>query len=219
MSHLPETALLFNLPPGSQNALMSLNGGTRQPLKGGTEMSSSKKDNARKDRPATVDLTGQLTALRKMTVGQLREKYREVFGEPTHSRNKDYLRKKVAWRIQELAEGGLSDRAKARIKELGAGVPVRWRSSGNGGAAAATAETTMTGGRDPRLPEPGTVITRAYKDTEHRITVLEDGFEYQGERFPSLSKIAREITGTNWNGFLFFGLQSRARNRAGEGEA
>jgi hypothetical protein len=72
-------------------------------------------------------------------------------------------------------------------------------------------ETTVE--RDPRLPEPGTVITREHGGVEHRVTVLEDGFEYRGERFPSLSKVARAITGTNWNGYLFFRLQRRGRTR------
>jgi len=182
-------------------------------------MARKKSDAAARARRAVADIPGQLAALRNMTVAQLREKYREVFGEPTRSRNKDYLRKKVAWRIQELAEGGLSDRARARIEELADGAPMRQRSSGNGpgnGAAVTTPATPATD-RDPRLPEPGTVLTRTHGGVEHQVTVLDDGFEYRGERYTSLSKIAREITGTNWNGFLYFGLQRRTRKRNGEG--
>ena len=178
-----------------------------------------KDEAARRDRRAVAPITEQLAALRNMTVAQLREKYREVFGEPTRSRNKDYLRKKVAWRIQELAEGGLSDRARARIEELADGAPMRRRSSGNGTAngAPATAPAAPATDRDPRLPEPGTVLTRTHGGVEHQVTVLDDGFEYRGERYTSLSKIAREITATNWNGFLYFGLQRRTRKRNGEG--
>lgn len=136
--------------------------------------------------------------------------------------NRNYLRKKIAYRIQELAEGGLSDRARARIAELAGDAPVRWRASGkaNGGAAAdgtaapPVAETTT---RDPRLPPPGTVITRAHEGVDHNVTVLEDGFEYRGARYLTLSAIAREITGTNWNGFLFFRLQRRSRTSGGRG--
>lgn len=183
-----------------------------------------RKSEAAEARRAVADIPGQLAALRKMTVAQLRERYREVFGEPTRSRNKDYLRKKVAWRIQELAEGGLSDRARAKIAELAPHAPVRWRSSGGGSSPASSqAEATSsaassTTARDPRLPEPGTVITREHQGVEHRVTVLDEGFEYDGQRYPTLSKIARQITGTNWNGFLFFKLTSRAKRHAVEAQ-
>ena len=182
-------------------------------------MARRKSDAATQARRAVADIPEQLAALRNMTVAQLRERYREVFGEPTRSRNKDYLRKKVAWRIQELAEGGLSDRALARIDELADGAPTRRRSSGNGasnGATAAPAAGRATQ-RDPRLPEPGTVLTRAHDGVDHLVTVLDDGFEFRGQRYASLSKIAREISGTNWNGFLYFGLQRRTRKPNGEG--
>ncbi|MFH1474937.1 MAG: DUF2924 domain-containing protein, partial [Chloroflexota bacterium] len=101
-------------------------------------MAPRKRDGARQARERVAGLTEQLGALRSMTVAQLRERYREVFGEPTGSRNKDWLYKKVAWRIQELAEGGLSDEALARIDALGEDVPVRWRrrSARNGAPAA-----------------------------------------------------------------------------------
>jgi len=182
-------------------------------------MARRKSDAAARARRAVADIPEQLAALRSLTVAQLRERYREVFGEPTRSRNKDWLRKKVAWRIQELAEGGLSDRALARIDELADGAPTRRRSSGDGAnsgaAAAATSEPAAQ--RDPRLPEPGTVLTRAHDGVDHQVTVLDDGFEYRGQRYASLSKIAREISGTNWNGFLYFGLQRRTRKPNGEG--
>ena len=181
-------------------------------------MARRKGDAAQRARRAVADIPEQLAALRNMTVAELRERYREVFGEPTRSRNKDYLRKKVAWRIQELAEGGLSDRARARIDELADGAPVRWRSSGNGAAPgdSASAAPSAQTSRDPRLPEPGTVLKRAHGGADHLVTVLDDGFEYRGDRYASLSKIAREISGTNWNGFLFFGLQRRTRKTNGE---
>lgn len=157
-----------------------------------------------------ADITKQLSALQDMTVAQLRDHYMEVFGEPTRSRNKDYLRKKVAWRIQELAEGGLSDRANAQIEKLAEDAPARWRRPRGTPKLIPFAEDTEPE-RDPRLPDVGEKISRTYKGGEHQVTVLEAGFEYQGKTYPSLSKIAREITGTNWNGFLFFGLQKRSK--------
>ena len=169
---------------------------------------------------ATADLTAQLAALLTMSVGELAERYREVYGEPTRSRNKDYLRKKVAYRIQELDGGGLSPRALARIAELAPGAPVRWRTPMPAfpPVAETLGEPAPPPLRDPRIPPVGTVLEREHQGTQHAVTVLASGFEYAGERFPSLSAIARRITGTPWNGYLFFGLERRSR-RAAAGEA
>jgi hypothetical protein len=153
-----------------------------------------------------ADVPAQLAALERMSVAQLAEKYRELYGEPTQSRNKDYLRKRLAWRIQELAEGGLPQRALAKIAELGDELPERWRMRQAALQPSAPAAAPASQ-RDPRLPPPGSVLTRLYQGVEHQVTVREEDFEYQGESFKTLSRIARRITGTAWNGFLFFGLQ------------
>jgi hypothetical protein len=153
----------------------------------------------------------QLAALGHMTVGELRERYQEVYGEPTRSRNKDYLRKQVAWRIQELAEGGLSERALARIEELardGVG-PETWGTRRARLAAMRLPGTDARSYRDERLPAVGSVITRKHKGVEHLVAVREDGFEHEGRVYTSLSQVAQAITGTHWNGYLFFGLTAR----------
>ena len=178
------------------------------------------RDQLRQDRAAMATISEQLVALEKMTVGELAEKYREVFGVPTRTRNKPYLQKRLAWRIQELAHGGLSERALAKIEELAPLAPVRWRPerlSGGVGIAPAGALTPARS-RDSRLPAPGSMLRRIHNGVEHRVTVLGDGgFEYQGERHQSLSKIAKKITGTQWNGHLFFGTQHRTRKAQDEG--
>jgi len=207
-----ETALESELLSCPENASMSRAGGAAvAPPDQDTEvmMTNTNRERARQARAALANIPAQLAALEGMDVPALRAKYEEVFGEPTRAGNRDYLRKRIAWRIQELAEGGLSERAKARIQELIADAPIRWRrprgaqeGGGNGTAASA---------RDPRLPAPGSVLTRIYEGVEHRVTVLEDGFEYGGERFKSLSKVAKAITGQHWNGYLYFGLRGRAR--------
>jgi hypothetical protein len=149
-----------------------------------------------------------------MTVGELAEKYREVFGVPTRTRNKEYLRKHVAWRIQEQNEGGLSARALERIEKLAPLAPARWQrqvtNSGDGGG---------TADRDPRLPPVGTVLSRIYNGATHRVTILMDGFEYQGRHHRSLSQIAKLIAGTPWNGFTFFLGRASGRRNAGGGRA
>ena len=165
-------------------------------------------------RPEQVSITAQILALQKMTVGQLREKWIELYREPTRSCNRAFLWKRLAWRVQELAYGGLSERAKARIAELNHDgdlrflPPRRWDPD----AIVALGATSGQGARpvrDPRLPSPGAVITRQYRSQEIRVTVLEKGFEYQGRPFNSLSAVAKAVTGQKWNGWLFFGLTRR----------
>ncbi len=149
-----------------------------------------------------ASVTAQIEALRSMTVGQLRLKWRELYGEETRSGNRDYLWRRLAWRVQELAYGGLSERAQVRIKELGDDLrmlpPRRWQPAAQPPPAGRV--------RDRRIPQPGVVLSRRYHGQEIRVTVLEDGFEWNGRRFKSLSALARQVTGQRWNGLLFFGL-------------
>jgi hypothetical protein len=160
---------------------------------------------------AIADVASQLADLQRMTVPQLRERYLELYGTPTSNTSPQYLRKKLAWRIQELAEGGLSDRAKARIEELAGTAPLRFRASRSQHQPPPSPDVKEKR-RDSRLPPPGTEIVRNYQGEEHRVTVLRDGFQYRGTRYDTLSKVAREISGTRWNGFLFFHLTDRSRS-------
>jgi hypothetical protein len=155
------------------------------------------------------DLDAQLAALQQMTVPELLVKYRELYGEPTRSRNRDYLRKRLCWRVQELAEGGLPPRALEKIVELGDQLPERWRMREKG-AYPLPEPPKPSAPRDPRLPPVGTVLTRAYRGEIHQVVVRVDGVEYQGEQFRSLSAVARKITGTPWNGYAFFKIDNAA---------
>jgi hypothetical protein len=162
----------------------------------------------------------EIEGLRRLTVGGMRDKYREVFGEETRSHHKDFLFRRIAWRLQANAEGGLSERARRRALEIANDADLRIRApkdSGHRNAAngrtAVTALGTMRavgGSRDGRLPAAGTLLTRDFKGQTHVVKVLDDGFEYEGRQYRSLSAIAGEITGTRWNGFLFFGLTQEA---------
>jgi hypothetical protein len=145
-------------------------------------------------------LLGQLD---RMSVDQLANKYLELYGEPTRSRNGGYLRKRLAWRIQEAAYGGLSPSALERIKQLGDALPESWR------MRSANITTPAKPSRDPRLPPAGTILKREYGGAQHEVRVLHDGFEYAGRRFDTLSAVAQEITKTRWNGFAFFQLTKR----------
>ena len=162
------------------------------------------------------DMTREIAALGRMTMPELRAKYREAFGEPTTSHNAAYMRKKIAWRIQELAHGGLSVRAKARVKALQEKAPLRERPPA-GSAAVTTAdavEAVERVARDPALPAVGSVLRREQGGEVHEVTVAQGGFVYRGKTYTSLSTIAKAITGTTWNGRLFFGLTSRKRKEA-----
>ena len=151
------------------------------------------------------DIPERLAELDRMTVGQLVAKYRELYGEPTRSRNRTYLQKRLAWRIQELAEGGLQKSAIELITRLGDAMPERWSIRLDKSKPTPMPDPS----RDARLPPTGAVLTRVYRGTTHEVRVLSDGFEYQGARFGSLSKVAKQITGTQWNGLAFFGLTTR----------
>jgi hypothetical protein len=156
------------------------------------------------DRRAMANAARELATLDAMTSSELAEKYRELFGEPTRSRNKEYLRKRIAWRVQEYAEGSLSPYALDRIAHLAERAPARWREPAPRKGRAEPVVAATVPAYDPRLPPAGAVLSRVHDGVEHQVTVLEGGFEYQGKHYSSLSKIARLITGTSWNGFLFF---------------
>jgi hypothetical protein len=194
---------------------MPSSGRLNRPPQGGSDMGKASPQTKRRERSAAADLAAQLAVLDKLTVGELVAKYREVYSVPARTRNKDYLRKRVAWRIQELAEGGLSERALDRIEQLAPEAPVRWRQPSATIEGTAPIETAKAQ-RDPRLPPVGAVLTRTHDGREHKVTVLDEGFEYRGERHASLSKVARVITGTPWNGYLFFGLERRTSKKVTE---
>ncbi len=157
----------------------------------------------------------KIHALRQMSVAELRREWERLYGEPTRSRNRDYLWRRLAFRAQELANGGLSDRAKARIDELCPDTFTRTRTPREAldAAVVANKESAPRSKRDPRLPTPGTVITRTYRGRELRLLVLDDAFELDGVHYRSLSEAARAVTGSRWNGRLFFGLVERKRRR------
>ncbi len=157
-----------------------------------------------------VNIRNEIARLPNMSPKQLRTKYLEVFGEPTRSGNKQHLVKRVAWRMQALAEGGLSERARRRATELACDADVRTTMpkapppSVSASAFAKTVKAVFSD--DDRLPVPGTEITREYKGRMLRITVMPNGFEFEGEVYRSLSAVAKAITGTHANGYQFFRL-------------
>lgn len=160
----------------------------------------------------SLDLANELTALESMSVGQLHERYADVFGEPARSRHRQYLIRRIAWRLQANAEGGLSERALRRAAELADEADVRVTppkraTTASGHQAPGTDAVRVAVATDRRLPPPGGAITRKYKGRTLSVTVLPDGFEYEGQRYRSLSAVAKAITGSHMNGFRFFRLE------------
>jgi hypothetical protein len=153
-----------------------------------------------------IQLHEEIDALRRMTVGELRVKYREVFGEESRSNHKQFLFRRIAWRIQALAEGGLSERARRRALEIANDADLRIRAPKEFDAIAPSDRSVRRRitVNDPRLPAPGQFLVREYTGRSIEVKVRTDGFEYDGRVHRSLSAIAREVTGTKWNGFLFF---------------
>ena len=142
-----------------------------------------------------ADVLGRLAALKAATTPDLKQQWRELFAAEPPPYNRRFLESRLAYRIQELAYGGLKPETIQRLEELGeqldGGNPVLRRIRGDD------------------MPIAGTRLVREYQGVDHSVTVLHEGFEYQGRPYQSLSAIARAITGTRWNGWLFFGLKNR----------
>ena len=141
----------------------------------------------------------QLTALKKMSVRQLRDKWTTLFDTPPVSFNRGNLEMRIAYRLQELSYGGLSRETRRMLNALADEIESK------------TPQRTNIG--DPRSPVAGTRLVREWQGVEHTVTVLVDGFEWEGRTYKSLSAIARAITGVQWNGWRFFGIRESRRGR------
>jgi len=154
----------------------------------------------------------QIDELAKMGVRELQQHYQDLFGEEPESVHRQFLFRKIAWRLQAAQEGGLPESARELARAIAQDAPLRNRVISNAGKRRVglpldqSVTTTITPGHDSRLPMPGGLIVKQFKDQTIVVKVVDDGFEYGDRRYSSLSAIAQEITGTKWNGFLFFGL-------------
>ena len=142
-----------------------------------------------------ADVLGRLAALRTLPTAELKQQWRELFGTEPPPFNRPYLQSRLAYRVQELAYGGLKPETRARLEALGEQL--------DGG------NVVLRRVRADNRPLPGTRLVREHGGVEHAVTVLPDGFEWEGRPYRSLSAIARAITGTRWNGWTFFGLKSQ----------
>jgi len=155
----------------------------------------------------------QLAALDKMSFAELKGKWKEMFGSDAPGYNRTFLVKRLSYRIQEEAYGGVSADTRARLDQVldAAGFDELGRPSQIQAATAAGDKMV-----------PGTTLVRYWKEQRHVVTVLEKGFEYCGKPYRSLSAVAKEISGTKWNGPAFFGLRKKGKaqvkRRDGDGK-
>ena len=141
-----------------------------------------------------ADVLGRVAALQMLPTAELKRQWRELFGTEPPPFNRPYLQSRLAYRVQELAYGGLKPETRARLEALGEQL--------DGG------NVVLRRVRADSRPLAGTRLLREHAGVEHVVTVLADGFEWEGRPYRSLSAIARAITGTRWNGWTFFGLKA-----------
>lgn len=149
--------------------------------------------------PTPPSVAARIAGLPDLSIEEMRALWRELFGSDNPTPNRQFMERRIAYKLQEIefrkVDPNLLDRNKRRIKAL-----------------METGKARKLD-RDIRLV-PGTVLTREYQGVEHRVAVAQDGqYEFEGRRYPSLSMIAREITGTRWSGPLFFGVKAPAKQK------
>jgi len=152
-------------------------------------------------------INAKISTLKNKSIPELQKEFEALFdGQKASSDNKIYLVRRMAYRLQELEYGGLSQRAQNRLKELiGLYDPVNNKAI-RPKVSLETQARIKTRGRDMRLPIPGTMITKDYRGKRHQVKILESGFEYENKIYKHLTAIAEKITGAHWNGYNFFNL-------------
>jgi hypothetical protein len=166
-----------------------------------------------------LNIAKEVSALRRLSSSDLRARYSELFGgQACVTNNRVWLIKRIAWRLQALAEGDLSERARQRALELGNDADIRLAPPRPKHAAKMPSPRPQRPApqavpNDERLPRPGTILTRVYKGEALQVKVLEHGLAFEGAVYPSLSAVAKAITGSHCNGFLFFRLGTNGGSR------
>jgi hypothetical protein len=143
----------------------------------------------------TKSVLDRIVALKSTPIPQLKKLWRDLFDKDPPAYNRRFLENRLAYRLQELALGGLSQTTVKRLEHLGEQL--------DGG------NKRVRSRRTDERPIAGTRMIREWQGVAHEVIVHVDSFEHQGQRYKSLSRVARAITGVTWNGWIFFGLRSR----------
>ncbi len=157
-----------------------------------------------------LDINAEIARLEALTTLELKAEFARLWGSVAYSKNRRHLIRRCAWRLQEMEYGGLSERALRRAEEIAdesslRQIPPRnakWQKIGHG---------LQRKTRDPRLPKSGSTLVRRYRGKTITVEVLESTFEWKGEEYPSLSSLAKAITGSHVNGYQWFGLAKKPR--------
>jgi hypothetical protein len=163
-----------------------------------------------RDRPLETnqmtDIKDEIARLRAMSLDDLAGRYASEFGRTPKIRHREYLWKRIAWKIQERRFGGLSTVAQSKLENLIAEIELP--------PAEDTRQVTgkLRGPHKPGMPSTGTILIKDWNGQRIHVEVLEKGFAYNGNTYRSLSAVAKAVTGTHWNGRLFFGLTKRSRS-------
>jgi hypothetical protein len=169
----------------------------------------------------TISVWVEIEQLRRATVRELQAKYLALFGQTSHSNHKQFLFRRIAWRLQALTYGDLAEQARQQALAIAQDADLRIKAPRHlVGTAQQVLQPTLRSrrkaGRDQRLPAPGTILCRKFQGETIVVQVLDHGFQYQDRFYKSLSAIARQVTGTHWNGYVFFATTLRTSNGAGQ---
>jgi hypothetical protein len=144
--------------------------------------------------PDRASILAHIAALGRMNRAELCDEWLRLFGKAAPGYGPDLMRRRLIYRVQELAYGGLAEATRQRLREVDRIAQERARQT-----------------REPDRPVAGTMLIKEYEGERHEVLVLSQGFQYRGQRYESLSHIARVISGTNWNGWRFFGLRRQKK--------
>ncbi len=147
----------------------------------------------------------EIMELRELEVAELALRYEEVFGKSPRIKRREWLWRRIGWKIQENHFGGLSVVAKQRLEELISEIDLQL------GESQSTVSRGFRKSRKPGEPAIGTTLLREWRGRQIEVRVVEEGYEFEHVLFRSLSALAKAVTGTHWNGRLFFGLTKRKR--------
>jgi hypothetical protein len=151
----------------------------------------------------------EIMALKELPLSELEKRYEAIFdGKKAPSNNKVYLWRKIAYRLQELEFGSLSENAQKKLNELIQKYDPVNNSLLRPDSENISALKDSSKMPDRRLPIPGSIITKNYKGTKLEVKVLENGFEYNRKIYKTISAVASDITGQHWNGYIFFGYKN-----------
>lgn len=143
-------------------------------------------------------ILAEVAELERMGLDELRSRWALLFEmQPPLTTTRKYLIGRLAYRLQEMRHGGIPEKTMETMQQI---LPAKDLGS-------------EPSGRDAAMPAPGTIITRTWHGREYTVKVLKKGFEYNGARYRSLSAVAKEITGTHWNGRVFFGVGKPRKRR------